>query len=178
MQSYYKRCKHCGSKYTFRINGRRWGMEDYISDYCPECQKAIDDALKKRQIKFIEQWREIDSIRITEFVHWAKVSNLLEIDMSCYYYGYIITRGRKKYSISCNDNGEWKIYQWYYYDIIKKEFTDDYVECFDEDYIMKVFTSIKKEDVPAVEVEEPSNKFFWLDYIPPTEFKIEENETN
>lgn len=161
MKTYYRRCKHCCIEYRFRINGHRWGLEDYTSDYCPECQKAIDDALGKIPVKYEDRWCEIDNSQIPEFVEWAKSQNHQEINLSIYRYSYIITRGRNKYSINFDNNGVWKLYQWRYYDLINDKFTDDSVDVAESDYVMKV-TVFTQDDVLVKPMNEPIGKIFYL----------------
>ena len=49
MEHYILRCKHCKKEYTYCT----YGNEDGCSkEYCSECQKAINDALKSIPVKF------------------------------------------------------------------------------------------------------------------------------
>ena len=55
MQHFILRCKHCKKEYTYCTygNGHEYGTEEGCSrEYCSECQKAIDNALKSIPIKF------------------------------------------------------------------------------------------------------------------------------
>lgn len=102
MQSYYRRCKHCGSEYLYRINGGRFGMDDWISDYCPECQSAMDEALSKISKKFEPRWRESDLTiaRINELITKADYQKpYVPIDESDKGWGYTVVLDGVKYNI-------------------------------------------------------------------------------
>ncbi len=62
MQHLKLRCKHCQKEYTYCTygNGPEFGTEEGCSmDYCAECQKAIDEALEKIEVKFCPKFKEI-----------------------------------------------------------------------------------------------------------------------
>lgn len=55
MEHFTLRCKHCKKEYIYCTygNGHEYGTEEGCSkEYCSECQKAIDNALKSIPIKF------------------------------------------------------------------------------------------------------------------------------
>ena len=166
MQSYIRRCKHCQSEYTYRINGHRWGLQDYVSDYCPECQKAIDEALGKIPVKYEHKWKKIDESRIGEFIEWAKANDHAIIDLPNKEYSttYIITREGRKYSIYNDDNGEWHLSQMFYYDLINECFTDKEVEYHEPDGVFRAWFTIRKEFVPVVPMNEPIGKLCYMEY--------------
>lgn len=62
MQHYVLRCKHCNSEYIWSPTGHR--DDGGSRDYCPICQKAIDDALGKISVKFEPKEQEIKEPRL------------------------------------------------------------------------------------------------------------------
>ena len=56
MQHYVLRCKHCHKTYTYCTHGNDDGCS---TDYCGECQTAIDKALGKIKVKFEPKFVEI-----------------------------------------------------------------------------------------------------------------------
>ncbi len=55
MEHFNIRCNHCKKEYTYCTygNGPEYGTEEGCSkEYCAECQKAIDNALRNIPIKF------------------------------------------------------------------------------------------------------------------------------
>lgn len=63
MEHFKIRCKHCQKEYIYCTygNGPEYGTEKGCSmEYCAECQKAIDDALRKIPLKFRHEFVPID----------------------------------------------------------------------------------------------------------------------
>lgn len=63
-------CVHCGAKYYFQLSGTVTAVDtpaEYRDkDYCPECKKAIVDALSKISIKSKMKWIETTDLSLTE----------------------------------------------------------------------------------------------------------------
>ena len=63
MEHFKIRCKHCQKEYIYCTygNGPEYGTAKGCSmEYCAECQKAIDDALRKIPLKFRHEFVPID----------------------------------------------------------------------------------------------------------------------
>lgn len=134
MQSYIIRCKHCQKEYSTSEDGA--SME-----YCPECQRAIDNALSKIPVKFKEKQIEIfepmlfplfDRIRKENEekqkngeIGWPGV-----IGLSGPFDGYdnmdVFIHNRKKYAVKYNDETpeDRHIYVSMVYDILNEKFTN------------------------------------------------------
>lgn len=67
MQHIHRICKHCHREYTYCTygNGPEYGTEEGCSmTYCAECQKAIDEALAKIPVRFVQRFMEIKEPRL------------------------------------------------------------------------------------------------------------------
>jgi len=53
------RCKHCHRTYQFQLSGSGCVSPYSDKDYCPECAKAIHDALKSIPVAFEKRYKEI-----------------------------------------------------------------------------------------------------------------------
>lgn len=136
MQSYILRCKHCQREYSTSEDGA--SME-----YCPECQKAIDKALKKIPVKFKPKQMEItepmlfplfDRIKKDdEEKHkngelvWPAVIGLTGEPFDGYDNIDVFIHNRKKYLVKYNDETpeDRHIYVSMVYDILNEKFTKE-----------------------------------------------------
>lgn len=68
------RCKHCQIKYNWQASGSYWNLdtpEEYNDkDYCPECKKAIVDALSKIPKKREKVLVETDEVDLATLERW------------------------------------------------------------------------------------------------------------
>lgn len=60
MIHYIQQCKHCGKRYTYQASGEGCFDKYNNCEYCPDCYKAILDALAKIPVKYHPQWVEIE----------------------------------------------------------------------------------------------------------------------
>ena len=69
-----RECKHCGVDipdfYFYESTGASSKYKD--DDYCPECKKAIVDALKKIPVKFAYQDVKTDEVDLETLMRWEK----------------------------------------------------------------------------------------------------------
>lgn len=52
MIHYIQQCKHCGARYTYQASGQGCFDKYNNREYCPDCYKAILDALAKIPVKY------------------------------------------------------------------------------------------------------------------------------
>jgi hypothetical protein len=52
------RCVHCGTFYWYHPSG--WDGPYNHPEYCPDCQEAVEKALKKVSVRFIKKWVPTD----------------------------------------------------------------------------------------------------------------------
>ena len=70
-------CKHCGVEYTHQYSGSYdvvdTPKEYRSSEHCPECQKAIFDALNNIPIKF--EWKFIPTTEVSleQLIEWENI---------------------------------------------------------------------------------------------------------
>lgn len=135
MQSYIIRCKHCQKEYSTSEDGA--SME-----YCPECQKAIDKALKKIPVKFKPRQMEIvepmlfplfDRIKCEDEekrkngeLVWPAVIGLSGEPFDGYDNIDVFIHNRKKYLVKYNDEtpDDKHIYVSMVYDILNEKLTN------------------------------------------------------
>lgn len=117
------RCKHCGTEYSHQMSG--YGCFDSLNnkEYCPNCMKAINDALSKIYVKYVPQYKYINSdidfyndklLPLKEKFNderkfWPVVSKMISFEkktnksiIECYYYKnneYIIEKYDDKIDI-------------------------------------------------------------------------------
>lgn len=60
MRTWTCRCKHCGKEYSYQASGEGCHSKLNNEDYCPECMKAILDALDKIPVRFEHRWHKCD----------------------------------------------------------------------------------------------------------------------
>ena len=60
MKTWICRCKHCGKEYSYQASGEGCNNKLNNEDYCPECMKAILDALDKIPVRFEHRWKKIE----------------------------------------------------------------------------------------------------------------------
>lgn len=131
MQHFILRCKHCQKEYVYCTygNGPEYGTEDGCSmDYCPECQKAIDEALRKIPIKFEGRFQPINEPLL--FPLFSKIRNDVVGVYKIYYCGKYdncdtYTHNGLKFNVEYNDNtpNDRHISVEMEYDLIEKKFT-------------------------------------------------------
>lgn len=67
-------CKHCGVEYYFQWSGNYDAVdvprEHRDEEYCPECKKAIVDALNTIPKKFNYQFVKTDEVSIDTILQW------------------------------------------------------------------------------------------------------------
>ena len=68
-------CKNCGAKYNWQASGN-WSLDtpkEYNDrEYCPECKKAIIDALAPISKKSIVKWIKTDEVDLETLKRWKK----------------------------------------------------------------------------------------------------------
>ena len=69
-------CKHCGVEYDYQFSGSYDAIDtprEYQDEkYCPECKKAIVDALNKIPVKFTYKDVETDEVDLQTLLRWEK----------------------------------------------------------------------------------------------------------
>ena len=74
-------CKNCGAKYNWQASGNYWALDtpqEYNdSEYCPECKKAIIDALALIEKKSIIKWIKTNEVNL-ETLKWWEEENIRE----------------------------------------------------------------------------------------------------
>ena len=60
MRSWICRCKHCGKEYSYQASGEGCNNKLNNEEYCPECMKAILNALEKIPVRFEHRWHECE----------------------------------------------------------------------------------------------------------------------
>lgn len=163
MQEHYRRCKHCGTRYLYRINGHRWGKKDYVSDYCPECQEAIDRVIRALPRKFEPRDKEIDPSFLVEInSHFKRFPYMKErikwddgLNYSVYMDGHRYTVFCEEREITCS----------YEYDLIKGRFTDRKWEYGEADRIESFRPWLKKGEVEEREISEPEGVLMYMDFF-------------
>lgn len=69
-------CAHCGTEYMHQFSGSYEAVDtpkQYRSDkYCPECQKAIYDALLKVPVKFKNMFVFTDEVTLETLQQWER----------------------------------------------------------------------------------------------------------
>lgn len=69
-------CKHCGDEYTHQWSGNYDAVDtpkEYRDqDYCPECKKAIVEALKEIPVKFKYEFADTDEVDLDTLERWEK----------------------------------------------------------------------------------------------------------
>ena len=68
----YKECKHCLSDYSYQGSGFGCFDEDNDDTYCPECKKAINEALKQIPRKFEYKFVPTDDVNLETLLHWEQ----------------------------------------------------------------------------------------------------------
>ena len=68
----YSRCKHCNIKYEYLASGYSENFTHTDSLYCPECSKAISDALEKIPVKFRAEWVDTYDVTVSELKEYRK----------------------------------------------------------------------------------------------------------
>lgn len=66
MRTTISRCIHCGTTYTYQLSGYPQLNEYNDEHYCPECKKAIVEALSKIPKKFDRKWRTLKEEEVTD----------------------------------------------------------------------------------------------------------------
>lgn len=178
MQSYYRRCRHCGSEYLYRINGHRWGLEDYTSSYCHECQEAITNALNAIPKKYDPRWRKSDKTlddinRYFEARPYGKPYT--PIDPNNKDWGYTINMDGAKYNVWITDEGP-IISEHAEYDIQQEKFTGKLWKSNSPDDISqyRAYSITNHQQVP---MDKPCGMLFYMDILPPTD-KQTDNKLN
>lgn len=172
MQEHYRRCKHCGTRYLYRINGRRWGKKDYVSDYCPECQEAIDRVIRALPRKFEPRDKEIDPSFLVEinshFKRFPYMKERIKWDDGCNYSVYM---DGNRYNVFCEEH---KITCSYEYDLIKGRFTDSKWEYDESDNVEAYKPWPKAVEVIPMDIPEPTSILFYMDFLYPNEENLKE----
>ena len=82
MTLYYLECEHCGDEYPYQGSGSydsdqvaHIPREHRDSKHCPECKKAIYDALQKIPVKFKYQSVNTDEVDIDTLLRWEEERN-------------------------------------------------------------------------------------------------------
>lgn len=182
MQSYILRCKHCQKEYSTSEEGASL-------EYCPECQNAINDALKNITVKFKEKQLEIDEPLLfplfdkikkeadeehknSEIV-WPGVIGIGGEPFDGYDNIDIFIHNSKKYLVKYNDEtpDEKHIFVSMEYDILNDKFTGKpWYYSLGSKYThyknaAKSLTKAYKELVEnPVQMEEPKGDMFFIDY--------------
>lgn len=171
MQSYYRRCKHCGSEYLYRINGGRFGMDDWISDYCPECQSAMDEALSKISKKFEPRWRESD-LTIDDINKYFEARPYKKpytpIDPNDKDWVYTVNMDGAKYNVWITDEIP-TISEYAEYDIQQEKFTGKLWPSNSPDDISRHRAFHSKTEIQQVPMNKPWGTLFFIDVLPPTD---------
>jgi len=70
-------CKNCGAEYKWQASGSNWEVDRTYNDheYCPECKKAIIEALVKIPKKSELKWILTDLIDFDTLLEWEKLEN-------------------------------------------------------------------------------------------------------
>jgi len=171
-----KRCKHCHTMYAYYASGDGC-LDPYNSpDYCPECMKAIKDALAAIPVKYKGVYTEIEfnqdiydkMQKIKENYLKDTVFTLTSINDSKLPFNdidmYVIDN--VKYAF-VNDNHTMYILN--EYDMVNKTFTgymyQEYNgpehDSFHKDRQMPVF----KGDLETIKFEKPKGNLFYVDYF-------------
>lgn len=66
MRTTISRCIHCGKTYTYQLSGYPQLNEYNDEHYCPECKKAIMEALSKIPKKFDRKWRSLKDEEVSD----------------------------------------------------------------------------------------------------------------
>lgn len=171
MQSYYRRCRHCGSEYIYRINGGRFGMDDWISDYCPECQSAMDEALSKISKKFEPRWRESD-LTIDDINRYFESRTYKKpytpIDPNDKDWVYTVNMDGAKYNVWITDEDP-TISEHAEYDIQQEKFTGKLWPNNSPDDISRYRAFHSITNIQQVPMNEPCATLFYMDILPPTD---------
>lgn len=76
MRVMYRRCAHCQIVYLFQASGNYWSLDtpEKYNDmkYCPDCKKAIMDALEKVPKKFTDELVITDDFTLDELLEIEK----------------------------------------------------------------------------------------------------------
>jgi hypothetical protein len=69
-------CKNCGARYNWQASGNHWALdtpEKYNDhEYCPECKKAIIDALELIEKKSVVKWIKTDLVDLETLKKWKE----------------------------------------------------------------------------------------------------------
>jgi hypothetical protein len=68
-----KHCKHCGTPYRYQASGYGCFDADNDRDYCPDCKKAIINALSEKPKKVVKKWRETTDVPYEKFQYLKTV---------------------------------------------------------------------------------------------------------
>jgi len=77
MRVYFNYCVNCGAKYKYQASGSTWVVDEKYNDheYCPECKKAILEALDKIPKKSELKWIDTDLVDLDTLLEWEKLEN-------------------------------------------------------------------------------------------------------
>jgi len=70
-------CKHCGVEYITQLSGHNvleTPKEYQSSEYCPECQKAIVDALSLISVKFKNKFVPTNEVTLDQLLEWEQAN--------------------------------------------------------------------------------------------------------
>ena len=192
MRTCIVRCKHCGKEYSYQASGD--GCFDKLNnkDYCPECMKAILDALDKIPKRYewrynrcerpdektIEKFREMK--KVFEEEEERKKNDPFNISfVKCYAGGFLddvlsaarFTHEWITYIVHSpsedifDENAKWsKIEE---YDIIEKRFTGHrwLADTREEYEYIPVRHWLKQEDITVCQMEPPLSVMPFMDLI-------------
>lgn len=135
MEHLILRCKHCHKEYVYCT----YGNEDGCSrDYCSECQKAIDEALKAIPVKYEAGYTEIHDDKIFDVLASTKRNYLESLIGTDYHISYhfavpfsqydnveLYEHDRRRYLVEWNDEtpDDKHVYLYSEFDLINKTFT-------------------------------------------------------
>ena len=191
---YIHRCKHCGKEYSWQASGEGCDNRLNNEDYCPDCMKAILEALDKIPVRYEKRFREIerpDDELIEKFRALIKKHNeereayekehgfnWPEARQFLYFPDWV--KSAAKFSV------EWVLYKvespsddpfdpdakWYKqeeYDIIEKRVTDHRWLNSERDSYHKMmvghFPKFNAEDIPERPMTQPSGKLWFYDIL-------------
>lgn len=182
MQSYIVRCKHCQREYSTSEDGA--SME-----YCPECQKAIDEALGKIPVKFKPKQMEIvepmlfplfDKIKKDDEEErkknkfaWSAVIGLNGEPFDGYDNIDVFIHNRKKYLVKYNDETpeDRHIYVSMVYDVLNEKFTNQpwrydsgskYMHY--RNTMKDMMETLQELYTNTIEIDPPIGKLLYMDY--------------
>ena len=191
MRSWICRCKHCGKEYSYQASGEGCNNKLNNEEYCPECMKAILDALEKIPVRFEHRWKKIERPSEEIINHFKKLKKEQDdkdkkIELSG---GFPILQKIEFFDDNivsaaefCDDWNRYRVESpsedlfdnnaiWYKieeYDLIEKCFTghrwaDKTRECYEKIFV-RHFLKLYPNDVPERPLDMPTANFLYLDF--------------